>query len=98
LQDLSSGAAYAKFQQEKTEQIQRDNARVLIEQLRKDREKGVLLDEFLSKMLADADKLDKASESGLKALDGQDFSGLAALGNLPFTGLQSLNGITITIK
>jgi hypothetical protein len=97
-QDVGSGAAIARFAQEAIEEAQRKAGEALVAELRQTRADHVSLGPNALKILDEADKLDQASASGLKALAGQDFSGLAALGNLPFSGLQSLSGLTITVQ
>lgn len=92
------GHAFEDIRQEKRREAERKSGQELVEQLRKDKEKGVILDEVLQRVLDNANKLDKSSSEGLQALANQDFSGLAALGNLPFSGLQTLNGLTITVQ
>jgi len=97
-QNVGSGALLKQFAQDAIDEAQRKAGEALVAELRQARKDRVSLGPNAQKILDEADKLDKSSAAGLKALANQDFSGLASLGNLPFSGLQSLNGLTITIK
>ena len=88
--DIGSGAFSQRFQQQKIENLQIQRGREIIQELREAAGKGVGLDETLTAMLREANRL--------SAQSGQDFSGIASLSGLQFEGLRALDGLSISIK